>query len=33
MSDVDLPKIGTPATRTLAAIGITRLDDVVGRSQ
>jgi predicted flap endonuclease-1-like 5' DNA nuclease len=33
MSDVDLPKIGAPATRALASIGITRLDQVAGRSQ
>lgn len=33
MSDVDLPKIGAPATRALASIGITRLDDVAGQSQ
>lgn len=33
MSDVDLPKIGAPATSVLAAIGITRLVEVVDRSQ
>lgn len=33
MSDVDLPKIGAPATRALASIGITRLDHVADRSQ
>jgi predicted flap endonuclease-1-like 5' DNA nuclease len=33
MSDVDLPKIGAPASRGLASIGITRLDQVAGRSQ
>jgi hypothetical protein len=33
MSDVDLPKIGAPATRALASIGITRLDHVAGRRQ
>ncbi len=33
MSDVDLPKIGAPATSALAAIGITRLVEVVDRSQ
>jgi hypothetical protein len=33
MSDVDLPKIGAPATRALAAIGITRLDDVADRTE
>ena len=31
MSGRDLPKIGAPATRALAAIGITGLDDVAGR--
>ncbi|MCU0260017.1 MAG: hypothetical protein MUE78_03275 [Ilumatobacteraceae bacterium] len=33
MPDGDLPKIGAPATRALASIGITRLDHVAGRSQ
>lgn len=33
MSAGDLPKIGAPATRALAAIGITGLDDVAGRSE
>jgi hypothetical protein len=28
-----LPKIGAPATRALAAIGIASLEDVEGRSQ
>jgi endonuclease III len=28
-SDGDLPKIGAPATRALAAIGVTRLDQLV----
>lgn len=28
MSDTDLPKIGAPATRALAAIGVTRLEQV-----
>lgn len=32
MSDDDLPKIGAPATRALAAVGITRLDQVADRS-
>jgi hypothetical protein len=27
-----LPKIGAPATRALAAIGVTSLEDVEGRS-
>lgn len=29
---VPLPRIGAPATRALAAIGVTTLDDVAGRS-
>ena len=33
MSDVDLPKIGAPATRGLAAIGISRLEDVADRTE
>jgi predicted flap endonuclease-1-like 5' DNA nuclease len=33
MPEPDLPKIGAPATRALAAIGITRLDQVAGRSE
>ena len=33
MSGGDLPKIGAPATRALAALGITALDDVVDRSE
>lgn len=33
MSDVDLPKIGAPATRALASIGITRLEQLVDRSE
>lgn len=33
MSENDLPKIGAPATRALAAIGITRLDQVAARSE
>ncbi|MET0741047.1 MAG: helix-hairpin-helix domain-containing protein [Candidatus Nanopelagicales bacterium] len=28
----DLPRIGAPATRALAAAGITSLEDVAGRS-
>lgn len=33
MSTDDLPKIGAPASRALAAIGITRLDQVADRSE
>jgi hypothetical protein len=33
MPDDDLPKIGAPATRALASIGVTRLADVADRSQ
>lgn len=33
MSDVDLPKIGAPATRALASNGITRLDEVAEHSK
>ncbi len=33
MSEVDLTKIGAPATRALAAIGITRLEDVADRTE
>lgn len=33
MSDPDLPKIGAPATRALASIGVTRLDQVAERSE
>lgn len=33
MTEVDLPKIGAPATRALASIGITRLDDVAERTE
>ncbi len=29
---MDLPKIGAPATRALASIGVTRLDQVADRS-
>jgi hypothetical protein len=29
----DLPKIGAPATRALASIGITRLEQVADRSE
>ena len=28
----DLPRIGAPATRALASIGVTTLEDVAGRS-
>jgi hypothetical protein len=33
MPDDDLPKIGAPATRALASIGVTRLADVADRSE
>lgn len=33
MSGGDLPKIGAPATRALAAIGIATLDDVAGQRE
>jgi len=33
MSPSDLPRIGAPATRALASIGITRLDQVADRSE
>ncbi len=33
MSANDLPKIGAPATRALATIGVTKLDQVAGRSE
>jgi predicted flap endonuclease-1-like 5' DNA nuclease len=33
MSDSDLPKIGAPATRALASIGVTRLAQVADRSE
>ena len=33
MSDDELPKIGAPATRALASIGITRLEEVADRSE
>ena len=33
MSEVDLPKIGAPATRALATLGITRLDQIADRSE
>ena len=33
MSEVDLPKIGAPATRALATLGITRLDQITDRSE
>lgn len=33
MTEDDLPSIGAPATRALASIGITRLDQVVDRSR
>ena len=33
MPDGDLPRIGAPATRALASIGITRLDQVADRTE
>lgn len=33
MATSDLPKIGAPATRALASIGVTRLDDLANRSE
>jgi hypothetical protein len=33
MTDGDLPKIGAPATRALASIGVTRLDQLVDHSE
>ena len=33
MSDGELPAIGAPATRALASIGITRLDQVADQSE
>lgn len=33
MATPDLPKIGAPATRALASVGITRLDELAGRSE
>jgi hypothetical protein len=33
MPGYDLPPIGAPATRALAAIGVTRLEHLVGRSR
>jgi hypothetical protein len=33
MSDDDLPNVGAPARRALASIGITRLEQVAGRSK
>jgi hypothetical protein len=33
MTDSDLPRIGAPATRALASIGVTRLDELVDRSE
>lgn len=33
MSDDDLPKIGAPATRALASIGVTRLDHLADRTE
>lgn len=33
MIDSDLPRIGAPATRALATIGVTRLEQLDGRSR
>ena len=33
MANSDLPKIGAPATRALASIGVTRLDELADRSE
>lgn len=33
MSETDLPKIGAPATRALAAHGTTRLEQIADRSE
>ena len=33
VSENDLPRIGTPATRALASIGVTRLEQVAGCSR
>jgi hypothetical protein len=33
MSEGDIPKIGAPATRALAAIGVKRLDQLVNYSE
>ncbi|HTN99933.1 MAG TPA: hypothetical protein VL068_04590 [Microthrixaceae bacterium] len=33
MPTSDLPKIGAPATRALASIGVTRLDELSDRSE
>ena len=33
MSDRDLPKIGAPATRALASIGVTQLEQVAEQSE
>ncbi len=33
MNNTDLPKLGTPATRALASIGVARLDQVAEHSQ
>ena len=33
MTTSDLPTIGAPATRALASIGVTRLDQLDGRSE
>lgn len=33
MASTDLPKIGAPATRALVSVGVTRLDQLAGRSE
>lgn len=33
MTESDLPRIGAPATRALASIGVTRLDQAAGRTE
>jgi hypothetical protein len=33
MAEGDIPKIGAPATRALASVGVTRLDQLVDYSQ
>jgi hypothetical protein len=33
MAAADLPKLGAPATRALASIGVTRLEDLAGQSE
>ena len=33
MPDDELPKVGAPATRALASIGVTRLSQLAGRGE